>query len=233
VKSQTVGVIENTEKIKKLEDLLVHEDISIPIGTDVQMEIGGVDFKMQSKIIGAVHNVYLIFKTPSPGNLISINTKLYAGNRVTVRYLHNGTVYGFQSELISAINEPAKLIFVSYPKIIASRDLRSHKRLKCCIPAKTRIKGAEYNTIIRDIGITGCRLLLKYPCRIPRPALEVGESISSTVEHYLSINEHKLEGEIKNISIDQHKIYMGVCFKKIDEKIQESINKYISIFFEF
>jgi len=233
MKNHKLAVVENEETTEKLEDLLSQNELNIPLGTDVQMEVSGVGFKLQSRIVGAVNKEYLILKTPSAGNSISINTKLYGGNIVTVRYLHNGTVYGFQSELIGAITVPAKLIFVSYPKMIASRDLRSHKRLQCCIPAKTKIKDAEYETIIKDIGITGCRILFKYPCGIPRPALEIGETIISTLQLFLGVNEHKLVGEVKNITIDQHKIYIGVCFKKIDDEIQASIKKYISLFLEF
>jgi c-di-GMP-binding flagellar brake protein YcgR len=228
--NQTAITHQNTEKAEPLEDLLEHDHLFMPAGTDVQIEVGGVDFKLQSTIVGALSKQYIILKAPSSNNSISINTKLYGGNTVTVRYLYNGTVYGFQSTLLGSIKEPVKLIFVSYPKMIASRELRALKRLHCCIPSKTLIHESEYNTIIKDINTTGCRILLKYPSGTPRPAIEVGDTLSSMVQLFPGIKEHNLTGVVKNITIDKHTLHIGVQFNTIDEALKDNIQKYISLF---
>ncbi|OPZ60944.1 MAG: hypothetical protein BWY87_00157 [Deltaproteobacteria bacterium ADurb.Bin510] len=48
-----------------------------------------------------------------------------------VRYLYNGTVYGFQTKLIEYITSPTKLFFLDYPRIIEHHDLRQEKRFPC------------------------------------------------------------------------------------------------------
>ena len=69
-----------------------------PIGTPLQIEIQDVSVKMSSTAVGYVAKKCLIITYPNTGTFGSVSNKLFKGNKVTVRYMNGGNVFGFQTE---------------------------------------------------------------------------------------------------------------------------------------
>ena len=68
-----------------------------PVGLPLQIEISGVSLRMSSVSVGYLAGNWLIIKYPSTGTFGSIASKLFKGNKITVRYVNEGDVFGFQS----------------------------------------------------------------------------------------------------------------------------------------
>ena len=91
----------------------------LPPGTPLQLEIQDVSVKMNSLSVGYVAEKCLIVKYPSTGGFGPVSNKLFKGNKITVRYINDGSVFGFQSELLGVVVDPIRLLFLGPPEKIA------------------------------------------------------------------------------------------------------------------
>ena len=149
--------------MNKISDPDTGKRIFIELGTEFQIEIEGITFRLKSTLVGMELGQYLIIKTPSfPSEVGNIKQKLFPGIEIVVRYLHKGTVFGFRTQLIEAFFTPRRLLFLEYPKVIEHYDLRSNRRVECIIPAKIILKEKETEGTILDINEKGCRIRYLY-----------------------------------------------------------------------
>lgn len=87
----------------------------LPPGTPLQLEIQDVSVKMNSLSVGYVAEKCLIIKYPSTGGFGPVSNKLFKGNKITVRYVNDGSVFGFQSESCSESSSTLYGCFSSDP----------------------------------------------------------------------------------------------------------------------
>jgi hypothetical protein len=139
-----------------LDDLDVGRRIAIDFGTELQLEIDGVAGRVRSELVGMEHGKYLIVKTPTVAHLGGIGGKLYAGNRVVVRYVFGGSVYGFETSVIDAIATPVRVVFLTCPKVVNERNIRSNRRIETLLPARIALGDQSAEGTVTDISTSGC-----------------------------------------------------------------------------
>ncbi len=126
------------------------------IGMTLRIEIEGDEEVIACVLIGIENEKYLIFRTPPLHALDNSSYPLNKEKEIYVKYVHKGTIFGFQSKVIDSIYEPYKLLFVEYPEKIESYDFRGNKRVECCLPAFIRIADRRIEGSITDISKAGC-----------------------------------------------------------------------------
>jgi c-di-GMP-binding flagellar brake protein YcgR len=206
--------------------------ISIELGTQLQISIGGVSGNFKSTLVGMELEKYLIIVAPvvvSPYG--SIKEKFFRGNTITVRYLYRGTVFGFQSQLIEDIFVPLKLIFIKYPKIIAEHNIRSQERIHCFLPVKAKIKSEEkeIDGVLLDISVGGCCCTYKKSNKDKTfSSVEVDEQVSLRLQFPQIEGEQVVFGKAKNIKADKEHMTLGIVFYEILPQLKEIIAQYIN-----
>jgi c-di-GMP-binding flagellar brake protein YcgR len=210
----------------------VGKRISIEIGTQMQIQIEGFASRVKGILVGIETNEYLIIKLPYTSiDWQLLKTKLFKGNQIIVRYLHKGTIFGFQSTVLDVIFTPAKLIFAKYPSIIEEHNIRAYKRVNCFLPAKIKVDEVENEGSIQDISQAGCRYVTKNIKRLS--SLETDKQITITFQFPGVEGSHNLSGKIKNIKKDSDEIGIGIEFVEITPEIQTKITEYIQEFQDF
>jgi c-di-GMP-binding flagellar brake protein YcgR len=219
------------------EMLNVGKSFLLPVGTRLQIDIGGIDIKLESYVVGLLPDDAIIIKHPSTGSLGSITHKIFKGNKVTVRYIHGGSVFAFQSELLGSTNDPFKLLFIAYPSLIARHRLRKNSRVQCYLPAemflqkrndKEIIPDVGYSGIVSDLSIQGCCFgMIKSSNNQTLPHIRIEGSI--TVQIQLPGIETKIEltGLVRRSVRDANKMSIGIQFNEIDEDIKNRIADHI------
>jgi len=215
----------------------VGKSFLLPVGTRLQIDIGGIDIKLESYVVGLLPDDAIIIKHPSTGSLGSITHKIFKGNKVTVRYIHGGSVFAFQSELLGSTNDPFRLIFVAYPSLIARHRLRKNSRVQCYLPAemflqkrndKEIIPDVGYSGIVSDLSIQGCCFgMIKSSTNQTLPHIRIEGSI--TVQIQLPGIETKIElnGLVRRSVRDANKMSIGIQFNDISEDIKNRIADHI------
>jgi c-di-GMP-binding flagellar brake protein YcgR len=211
-----------------------------PIGTPLQIEIDGVTVRMGSISVGCLPDTCLIIKYPS--TQYSIASKLYKGNKVTVRYISGGNALAFQSDLLGVTNEPVRLLFITYPVFIAHQSLRSSKRLACYLPADAiplkggveTVEDQTYGGIIADISSTGCsfNMIKETPDQV-LPEVKVQDRVILHLQLPGIENRIRLAGEVKRTQRDSNRTGLGIEFVDLDEDAKAKILSYISALEKF
>jgi len=200
--------MEGMEEIFELDE---SEGFCIDIGTQVYIDIEGVDFTVTSIFIGLLKNEFLIITLPR--RFRSVKNKLYPGSKMVVKYLHDGCVFAFQTSVIETITNPIRTLALEYPKIVQQRELRTVKRNNVVIPGRVEAKRTEFPIVIFDISKKGCRFsyhatenmttlkegdILRIYCRLPGLSGEIGA---------MAI--------VRNVKREQKQISVGIKFQDI------------------
>jgi len=159
----------------------------------------------------------------------SVSNLLVNGNEITAKYMHKGTMFGFQSTIIDLIQKPFKLVFIKYPDKTDSYDVRGNKRVECFLPASLRIAEQILEGSITDISRAGCLFTIE------------------THEHEGLINMLKLSNEIKmgfylpgveeelsadadqkSIKIDTDGSNIGIEFVEMDDTVKAKLIEFLT-----
>jgi c-di-GMP-binding flagellar brake protein YcgR len=204
----------------------IHKNLSlnIELGCKLFVQIEGIKERLSSNLIGLLPKRYLIVRTPM---LTGIEYILKEGNKVVVRYVHLGEVYGFHSTVVRSITNPSKIIFLSYPQQIETINLRKVPRIGCFFPASLHHQKDEVKGIIKNLSVEGIKFTTKNIEGLPLEKLSIEDDV---VLHFplLGIDGiQEIHGKIKNMSQEQEELDFGIQFDKKDFKTITMIDDYI------
>ncbi len=184
--------------------------LSVDIGTTVKIEVDGVEYPLQSAIVGLEKEKYIILKAPDPS--LRIEHKFYTDNELIVRYISNGTIYAFQSRIIEYISSPFPLLFIKYPKIVEHHELRGQKRIICYLPAKIIANGVENVGCIFDISKRGCRFILYRNKNSDLIKTEVNKEVTLKCVFPGRNEVIYVVGHVQNLKKTYNEIDIGISF---------------------
>jgi c-di-GMP-binding flagellar brake protein YcgR len=231
------GKMSVESQIPMQEMLNVGKSFLLPVGTRLQMEIGGIDIKLESSAVGLIPDDAIIIKYPVTGNLGSITHKLFKGNKVMIRYIYGGSVFAFQSEMLGSTSDPFRLIFIAYPSLIARHRLRKNSRVQCYLPAEMFLKNKNDRDIIPDIGYSGivsdlsiqgcCFGMIRSSSNQTPPHIRIEGLVAVQIQLPGIETKIELVGAVRRSELDANKMNIGIQFKEIDEDIKNRIADHI------
>lgn len=209
-------------------DLKEGSALGVSIGTRMLVEPAGMGDRFKTEFIGMLRGQFIIVRIPRvPG----LNDFLYVEKKVTVRYVHEGNVYGFESEVIWNQQAPFRLLFLNYPITIEILNLRKCQRVDCYLPVKIRLDEGgqlvEYQGMILNLSCGGCQLVVDSK-QGRMPPISVDKVITVEFRMFGSDKDVRLEGKAKNISVSKNRMYMGVMYNELPTEVSEGILNYVS-----
>ncbi|MDP2689241.1 MAG: PilZ domain-containing protein [Deltaproteobacteria bacterium] len=209
--------------------------LPITLGVELLVEITNLKLRIKSLMVGMEHGRYIIVKI-SPQDLIgNFRSEAVLESPMIIRYLYNGTVYGFKSKVLNVVSQPAKLFFVTYPEKIEEFSVRNRSRYECVLPASTMFGNNIVDMIIVDISREGCQAMIKVPGP-QRDALydliQVNKRIEMKVQFPGSDGKYDLVGIIRNVGKETEKIILGVLFEELPQAAKERLGKFIELITE-
>lgn len=198
-------------------------------GTEIQLEIDGVASRLQTQLIGIDTDRILIVKTPTMSQIGGINVKLFPGNRVIVRYVFEGVVYGFETAIVEAISSPLRLLFLAYPKLVTARTIRSNPRVNTSLPARLKAGEAGADGTVTDISISGCQLEIRRQ-HLPETAkLAVDAEVELTLQLPGVSGDFQIRGKLRSLRTGERKLEAGISFGELEEQVQLAIDAYVKL----
>lgn len=142
------------------------------------------------------------------------------GSPCVVRYMHDGKVVGYRSEIRGGQRSPEPLLFLSFPDRIEEILLRQHPRIPLHQPvslmrddpeaqAQSPFPEAPFTGVLRDLSVAGCRVALAGPC----PALAAGTPLRLEFELPAVGHVANLAGIVKNVSGQPGRLLVGIAFQ--------------------
>ena len=184
--------------------------LNINSGTSLQIEIQGHDAKIKTKLIGMETWEYLIIKAPV--GIAGIRNKMVEGNKVTVRYIQEGSVYGFEAFILAVIDKPVSLLIIDYPHAVAEKSLRKTERKDCYINCMISIDDKESEGALVDISTTGCRCIAPNIYTPDLSSPKIGTNITIVFDSPAEDWQMVLEGEIVNTTEYHAAARLGIKF---------------------
>jgi c-di-GMP-binding flagellar brake protein YcgR len=222
-----VRIIESMDQMRVHEQVLRGRVLNIGLGTRLQVQIGGMDGQFKTILVGMSPEEYLLIQLPMMAGILN---KLYEGNRVTVRYMYAGSVYGFHTTILHFITKPSPSLFLTYPKSIEIIELRKGKRVDCFFPGLAKIQDKELQGAIVDISTGGCKFSIDTSGEVRVPPMEVGENFNLSFQLIGSPQPDTFPGRVRSISREQGKVVLGIQFDALDTEIVKSIEALIESF---
>lgn len=199
-------------------------NVNVDTGCPVYIEIDGINEKLKSKIVGLEHGEYLILRDPA--GTAEMRGGLNPGTLLVVKYLHHSIAYGFQTHVLTTINNPSNLVFIAYPQVVAEQSLRSEKRYDCHFNCKVKIETSEKSGTVVDVNTGGCCCIIPIIKSDAEPHLmAVGTVIEIEIAKPESEEIISVQATINNISEDNSIARIGVAFKDVDEKNRKALKE--------
>lgn len=130
---------------------------SLDAGQEVLIQFPYSPEKYRTRYVGMVPGDFIIFRLPViPGG----RDKTRAGNSLTVRFVVNGTIYGFHSVILSTAIKPLPMVFLAYPKALELHSLRENRRADTFLTSTVETESGAAAGRILDLSCGGCRVVI-------------------------------------------------------------------------
>jgi len=200
--------------------------------TVLQIQVQSYPNRLKSYLVGKEEGRYLIIKMPAVVNPEEVFTE---DKELVIRYIHQGSVFGFKSPIMLAVQKPFNVLFIRSPEKVEDHNLRTHKRFECNLPARLEVVTRHQNRQLRFQGVIGD--MSKGGCKatISLQELEwVKEplKIQSTIEIFLSLpgveGELFLSGAVRSMSQDSAILSLGIQFVDLSGKSEVQLEKFLA-----
>jgi len=205
--------------------------INVSIGTPLLIQVEGIQGRLKSTLIGMDPGCYLIVKFPQLFGLVG---KLTTGSNVIVRYISEGNIYGFESEVLETALKPGRIIFLKYPKVVETHCLRKFKRLSCSIPAVAELnEKGTYEGLILDISRGGCKFTINTPEETTIEDADLDITVNLSFQLPGLSDKYSLSGSIKSLNKDKSQISIGIEFIQANTEVLDKIDQYVDAIIKF
>lgn len=192
-------------------------------GKEVIIRIPGKDQSYRGKIVGFNPYDFIIAKVRLPSN---VRQDLKLGGELIVKYVHEGTVFGFRAPVHNAISSPAQLVFFEYPDVIEKLALRRTLRLECNIDSLLHTTEDEVECMVVNVSETGCKISARANARGMLHQTKVDDALIVAM-HLGTYGELKVAVVVKNVAKEKGLISMGCMFLDISKEEMATIQKYL------
>ncbi len=144
----------------------------LALGMDMLLSIQGFQGDYKTKLIGAQPFDCIITSLPRIPGFVKMATP---HAEMLVRYIAEGTVYGFTTRILGHVMKPVPMLFAAYPQRLERYELRKSSRLNCFMPALLHTTTRSYKTYVLDLSEGGCRTNTPLDTHCPSP--EVGDIV--------------------------------------------------------
>lgn len=205
------------------------DKLALEIGTRMAVTLDstqqGPEGRIAADLVGMVHFEYIILRLPwVPG----LRSRLVGGASVTVRFVSNGELCGFQAPVITHIPKPSLLLFLEYPDVIEKLALRQHKRVQCALPVQLHSRRGDAHGVIADLSRGGCRMAVD---------VRGQQSLRQTVVEDVIVLRVPLNSEgmplavtctVRSVSFDANRMQVGLAFTEADNEFWSTLEGFLT-----
>lgn len=192
------------------------------IGTKVALRFDKNTTEVEGVFIGSEPPNFFIVRIPKTTE----GYKLEDGDPVSATYISSGTIYKAKTIIVD-VNKKFDLIFLAHPQTYESSFLRQEARISCHIPATASIEKSALKGLITDISNHGCQFIFKIPATFKPHRVSVLTDIHICLSAIGHADPTQLKGRVRNTSIDEFKIILGIEFEKLEEQISSKLEAFI------
>ncbi|KIX11597.1 flagellar brake protein [Dethiosulfatarculus sandiegensis] len=213
----------------ELEELLRQmggsDQLQVDIPCKLLLSLEGVESNLHASLVGMETSKYLIISTPQIDT--RVRGKFQPGVPMVVKYLHGGSIFAFQSTVLSTVNKPFNLTFSTFPKIVSRHELRKADRAECYLTAALQLGDANLAGSIIDISTGGCRFVCKKKASAKVPQLAVDAEFEIYFKLGAATSAQKVRGVVRNIINERGMVAVGIEFHEINPEQNFALSRFV------
>jgi c-di-GMP-binding flagellar brake protein YcgR len=198
---------------------------NITINTSLMVQIEAVEGYLKSQLVGVIQDRFVVITMPRSN--LRIDHSLFLDKQIIVRYLNDGALLSFQSQILDVITKPLPLMFLSYPKVVSSQEIRRYKRVDCFLPSSAQLSGQASNGAILNISRGGCLFVANKPSHNGLSQVDPGAKLGLS----FTLTDQQPNGEaqavVRSHNIKSNMVLLGLEFEEIDPKVQMAIDSFV------
>ncbi len=190
--------------------------LGIDLGTELSLQSDRLVHRLKGVFIGMEQDECIIVRV-TPEQFRGISPNYLWRSPVICRYVHQGRIFGFQSNFLDAISFPISALLLSYPEQVECVELRQHPRTECFLPGLLTKRDSEerFEAFILDISEGGCRCSIHSQANEAFDAFEPGDP----VELYTSLGtqgQRSFRAVVRNIYLTEiQELLVGMQFDEL------------------
>ena len=196
--------------MNKKNQIDLSQRLFVELGTSLRLETSEKTKSLSGKLIGMKVGSYLIIEISGDK---SDSLSLSKEERVQVTYINQDDIFTFSSIVLRMLNDPDNLVFLQYPDMVKSCNIRSHKRVECFLPINTKTLDRQDPGIITNISARGCLCMIDYFLSWKNIN---GQEIKLIFSHG-DLETLSITGEVRSAQIQGQQIKLGIQFNEIDQ----------------
>ena len=192
---------------------------AVDLGTLIQVEVGGLNTRLPTHLIGIEAGRYWILRTPE--KIVRGDYPVSAGDELVLRYLWEGTAYAFRAEILAFTNHPDRLMFTQAPREVAELSLRAMERLTALLPAQLGVGERHLDGALENISKSGCRFIAR-AAQIEESGIQPEKGSGVAVEFAVTGLDgvQRLPGTVQNIDQPADRWCLGIKFEPFTREDQ-------------
>lgn len=210
---------EDTVRVTKVPGV----NLEIGLGEEVVLRVADLDRDLKGRVVGLEPYEYIIAKARMSSE---VRKSLSMGGRIVVKYILDGTVYGFRTDVLNVVAKPTSLIFFAMPNTVEKLELRKSKRYDCRIESTMHTRDADYEALVVNISTDGCMISTRCNVRDPLRDTDVDDTLVISMAMG-SFGNVKIPVAVKNVSFKQGVITLGCMYLNIDQDELSVIEAYM------
>jgi len=201
------------------------KELPLKLGSRVKIIFFDLETEAESSLVGMINGNSIIVENPIPETDLEPQI---SGRRVLIKYINNGRMLMFKSQLICATETPASLLFFEYPKVIHFHELRNAKRSSIFIPSTFHLQGEkELYGVLIDMSLTGSLCQIKHTAQQEVPIMDIDSTVILRCLLPGIPEDQQLYGKVKNMKIEHGETRIGVEFDSLQPHLTDTIGKYL------
>lgn len=189
----------------------------------VEREMGSQKIRCRTKVIGVKPDRYLILDMPLYDGTAAFTV---SGGPCIIRFVDQGRVIGFNSEVVQIHYDPSPLLFVAYPRELEEVTLRETPRLNTAIPTTIQAESLGPEPVrgtMVDLSEGGARIMTQAkPARDDTLTLTFGLPSGRSCEN--------VSAKVVSAAVDDgDQVHLGVKFLEIPPELAEEIKNLIQL----
>jgi c-di-GMP-binding flagellar brake protein YcgR len=196
-------------------------------GTVLMIKITGVPEQLKCSLVGVEENSSLVVRLPLT---VSETWKLSDQTGCVVRFLSQGTVYGFKSHILGKyVKDPLRFLFLAFPDDLEVHNLRNSQRITCHLPGSLKVGQKSLDGLIQDMGTGGISFVHKLASpEADVPSMHLEQKVILVCSLWGMQGEQQINCQVRNFNLDNDSLTVGMSFTGDNGEILDLIQEHVS-----
>jgi ABC-type bacteriocin/lantibiotic exporters, contain an N-terminal double-glycine peptidase domain len=199
--------------------------LRLKVGNPIFLRLLCVEQRYEGRVVGFDPYTYFLVQVRLPQDTLA---KLPQNPNAIAQLDAGGTLFGFRTEVLNRVSQPAPLLFLSYPEKVERVVLRRNERVKVSVPGNIHGSFGDHDVMVVDLAPEGCRFTARSTLNSPLRTAKPGERVLLRCELGASCGKPFMAPVVlRRVDEQKGRISIGGQFADVAEESLAILREYV------